>query len=87
MRLFTKGMVHYEQGHYSYSYILFKKAYEVDSENPEIIRMLVLSNIQLGKDPVESRILIDELDCKWRSKYSKADIDELRDMWSLKLVS
>ena len=86
-KLFKKGMSHYEEEHYSYSYFMFKKAYELDDENPETINMLILSNIQIGKDPVEARILIDELDVKWRSRYSLSDIEELRDMLSLQSVS
>lgn len=86
-KLSKNGMSHYEQGHYSYAYIMFKKAYELSDENPETIKMLILSNIHLSKDPVEARILIDELDVKWKSRYSQSEIDELRDMLSLRSVS
>lgn len=85
-KLYAKGLAQFEKGYYSYSYILFKKAYEYDSENPDIMRMLVLANLENNKDLVEARILIDEMSMKWTSHINLKEIEDMRDQLSLKAV-
>lgn len=77
-RLFSKGMKHYKKGHFSYAYVIMKKAFEINPENHELVRTLVLVNIELKKDPVETRILIDTLESKWASLYTDTEIEDLR---------
>lgn len=77
-RLFSKGMKHYKKGHFYYAYVIMKKAFEINPENHELVRMLVLVNIELKKDPVETRILIDTLESKWGALYTDTEIEDLR---------
>jgi len=86
-RLFKKGMKHFDLKHYSYAYILFKKAYELNDENPQIIKMLIETNLRIEKDPVEARILIEELSNKWKNEMGDSLISEFRERLSLFLAS
>ena len=86
-KMFEKGMRHFNKEHYSCAYGLLKKAYELDYENPELMRMLVLCNVKLGKDPTEARILVDQITNKCQSHFSKSEIDALREMVVFDLAS
>ena len=79
-RLFSKGIKYYEKGHYSYAYVILNKAYEIERDNHELVKFLVLLNIALEKDPVETRILMDTLQSKWSSLYTDKDIEDLRNL-------
>lgn len=87
MKMYKKGMYHFNKEHYSYAYMLLKKAYEYDPENPELMRMLVVANIKLGKDPIEARILVDQIASKCQEHFTKDEIDTLREMITLQAAS
>ena len=76
----SKGIKYYEKGHYSYAYVILNKAYEIERDNHELVKFLVLLNIALEKDPVETRILMDTLQSKWSSLYTDKDIEDLRNL-------
>ncbi len=86
-RYYNKGLNHFNQNHYSYAYILFKKAYELNDESPEIIRHLLESNLYIKKDPVEARMLLDILSTKWRNNIGDSVITELKEKLQLNSAS
>jgi len=87
LRMYNKGMQHFNQHHYTYAYVLFKKAYGIDNENPKIIEMLVESNLNIGKDPLEARMLIDELAVKWKDSIGNDKILKMRERLSMLFAS
>jgi len=86
-KLLKKGKYYFNKEHYSYAYMLLKKAHELDDEKPEIMRMLIVSNIKLSKDPIESRILMDQITSKCTSHFSQGEIDTLKEMVMLQNAS
>lgn len=57
-RLFNKGLRLYKQKAYGEARALFRRAYEIDHSNVEIIRMLLILDLHLGDALAESKMLL-----------------------------
>lgn len=78
LRLYKSGMRQLECREYSQAYRTLSRAYEFNSENPDLILALVKSNILSCADLAQARMHIYELDENWRDCVDNNELSKLR---------